>query len=372
MRLWKTCSCRRKELPVHESKKSKPAAAIELCFSPGRRKTLDFNRVFGSCSILILLAPLLVSCARGAGPASTRNPAPETHTRFASVIEPFRIVAYATEGIAENQIPYAKLTHLNYSFLVPNADGSFKPIGNPTNLKKIVAACRSHNVHVSIAVGGWGWDSEFEQMAANAATRAAFIRNLAMFVHEFDLDGTDIDWEYPDPGQSSQNFLALIRELRAALPNKILTAAVVAYGDANGMGIPAESFVLLDFVNIMTYDGGDHGSMEQFNKGLQYWKGRGLPKSKSVPGVPFYSRAKASPGQTASYARLVTSNPAAAQTDICELSGLTHRYNGIPTIQTKTRIALQSAGGIMFWVLDADAPGEFSLLKAIHQTVHPD
>jgi chitinase len=111
--------------------------------------------------------------------------------------------------------------------------------------------------------------------------------------------------------------------------------------------------------------------MEQFNKGLQYWTGRGLPKSKRVPGVPFYSRAKESPGETASYARLVASNPAAAQTDTFELSGLTHGYNGIPTIKEKTRIALESAGGIMFWVLDADAPGELSLVNAIYQTAHP-
>jgi len=26
----------------------------------------------------------------------------------------------------------------------------------------------------------------------------------------------------------------------------------------------------------------------------------------------------------------------------------------------------------MFWVLDADAPGEFSLVKTIYQTAHPD
>jgi hypothetical protein len=66
------------------------------------------------------------------------------------------------------------------------------------------------------------------------------------------------------------------------------------------------------------------------------------------------------------------SNPAAAQTDTFELSGLTHGYDGLPTMQAKTRIALQSAGGIMLWILDADAPGEFSLLKTIYQTVHPD
>ncbi|WP_141329001.1 RICIN domain-containing protein [Myxococcus sp. AB025B] len=44
------------------------------------------------------------------------------------------------------------------------------------------------------------------------------------------LDGEDIDWEYPDPGASAQNFAALIRELGVAMRarGKLLTAAVVA------------------------------------------------------------------------------------------------------------------------------------------------
>ena len=43
-------------------------------------------------------------------------------------------------------------------------------------------------------------------------------------------------------GQSSQNFPALIRELRAALPDKELTTAVVSHGE-NRMGITGESYV---------------------------------------------------------------------------------------------------------------------------------
>lgn len=136
------------------------------------------------------------------------------------------------------------------------------------------------------------------------------------------------------------------------------------------MGISNESFELLDFVSIMTYDGPEHGTMEHFNKGLNYWSGRGLPKAKTIMGVPFYSRVKGSPGENVAYSRLVAANPAAAQTDTFELSGQTHWYNGIPTIKAKTGIARQSAGGIMFWVLDADAPGDLSLVNAIYQTAH--
>jgi GH18 family chitinase len=280
---------------------------------------------------------------------------------------PFRIIAYATDGVIEILIPYDRLTHINYSFLTPNADGTFNPIVNGWKLKKIVETGDTRDVQVLISVGGWGWDKQFEEMAADPESRGAFVRNLKAFVDEYQLDGADIDWEYPDPGQSSLNFLALIRELRAAMPDKLLTTAVVAYGDEYGMGVPSETFELFDFVNIMTYAGRDHGTMEQFNKGLEYWSGRGLPEEKIVLGVPFYSE----PGGI-SFAKLTKNDPASAKMDSFDYIGAQQNYNGIPTIQEKTRIAMEESGGIMFWALDHDAQGEYSLVEAIYQVVHPN
>jgi GH18 family chitinase len=282
----------------------------------------------------------------------------------------FIILAYATDGIIPELIPYEQLTHINYSFLTPKGDGTFNLINNSWKLKQIVETAQEHEVRVNIAVGGWGWDAQFEEMAAKPETRAAFVRNLTAFVDEYQLDGVDIDWEYPDAGQSSQNFLALIKELRAAIPDKLLTTAVVSYGDDNGIGIPTESFELFDFVNIMTYDGLDHGSMEQFEKGLSYWSARGLTKDKIVMGVPFYSHVKDSQAQGVTYARLVKDDPAAAQVDEFDYSGMIQIYNGIPTIQAKTNIATQQANGIMFWALDHDTQGELSLVNAIYQTAY--
>jgi GH18 family chitinase len=271
-------------------------------------------------------------------------------------------LAYATEGIDADAIPYEKLTHVNYSFLTPYSDGSFHPIHNPWKLKQIVSEAHAHHVLVSISVGGWGWDAQFEALAANLEFRSAFVQNLRAFVDQYQLDGADIDWEYPDLGQSSQNFLALIRELRTVLPEKLLTTAVVAYGDEYGSGVPSEAFKLFDFVNIMTYDGPDHGTMQQFEKGLSYWRERGLPKEKTVMGVPLYGHPEMP------YFKIVDADPNAAQTDTFEQDGITYRYNGIPTIQTKTRVAMENASGIMFWALDHDVQSELSLVKAIHET----
>lgn len=277
---------------------------------------------------------------------------------------PFRVIAYVTGAIVPDVIPYTRLTHINYAFLIPNADGSFAPFTNSWKLKTIVTQAHQSDVHVLISVGGWGWDEQFETMAADPSSRAAFVQNLSAFVDEYGLDGADIDWEYPDPGQSAQNFLALIRELRLAMPDKLLTTAVISYGET-GDGIVAETFDLFDFVNIMTYDGPDHGTMEQFETGLAYWQGRGLSPQKTVMGVPFYAR----PSET-TYRKIVAADPQAAYVDTVEFNGAANHYNGIPTIQVKTHLAMQKAGGIMFWTLDHDTSDDLSLLKAIDDVVH--
>ena len=313
-------------------------------------------------SSLCLLVVLLTSCSTPASPTPASTPEPTvTSTPTA---QPFIILAYATDGIIADLIPYDKLTHINYSFLTPKTDGTFNRINNSWKLEQIVGSAHQRGVKVSISVGGWGWDAQFEELAANPDIRTAFVQNLKAFVGEYQLDGVDMDWEYPDPGQSSQNFLALIKELRAAMPDTLLTTAVVSYGDEHGLGVPNESFELFDFINIMTYDGPDHGTMEQFEQGLSYWSERGVPKEKIVMGAPFYG------DPDMPYFKLVQEDPNAAQTDTFDYYGTTYHYNGIPTLQTKTRIAMDKAGGIMFWALDHDAQGELSLVNAIYQAAH--
>jgi GH18 family chitinase len=277
----------------------------------------------------------------------------------------FRVVGYVTDSVVVAAVPFDKLTHINYAFLIPNADGTFATMANVWKVKDLAEAAHKNDVKVLISVGGWGWDAQFEEMAADPQKRAVFVAGLVKFVAEQSLDGADIDWEYPDPGQSSQNFLALMTELRAALPkDKLLTAAVIAFGDETGLGVPTATFALMDFVNIMTYDGELHGTMEQFNLGLDYWLGRGLPPEKLVMGVPFYSR----PSEVI-YRKLVAADPAAAQVDTFEYNGMTQRYNGIPTIKMKTQLALERASGIMMWTAEYDAPGDASLLTAINDTI---
>jgi GH18 family chitinase len=276
----------------------------------------------------------------------------------------FLVVGYVTQAVVVEAIPYDQVTHINYAFLIPNADGTFKTLPNGWKLEQTVEKAHQYQVQVLISVGGWGWDDEFEAMAADPATREVFVRDLARFVDEYQLDGADIDWEYPNPGESAQNFLALIRELRAAMPDKLITTAVVSRGGV-GEGVLPETFEYFDFVNIMAYDGGEpHSPYELAEDSLDYWLGRGLPPEKAVLGLPFYAHPTFVP-----YRKIVEDDPQAAHLDESEYMGTLLDYNGIPTIERKTKLAKQRGSGVMIWTLEHDSQDDLSLLSAINRAV---
>ncbi|MBM2615627.1 ricin-type beta-trefoil lectin domain protein [Actinoplanes sp. LDG1-06] len=278
----------------------------------------------------------------------------------------FKSVGYMPSWAGSvTSIQYSKLTHINYSFALPNANGTLQPIENTSKLQQLVTLGHQNNVKVSLAIGGWndGNDSAFESLAAGSGTRTAFVTNVMNTVRQYGLDGVDIDWEYPDPGTSGNNYTALMQQLSTALHNegKLLTAAVVSEG-GTANGVQPAVFGYVDWLNIMAYDGGSpHANYDWAIASANFWKNRGLPKAKTVLGVPFYSR----PGYL-TYAQLVAQDPANANRD-CTPGG--ECYNGLPTIRRKTQWAMANAGGIMNWELSQDATGANSLVSAIYETV---
>jgi GH18 family chitinase len=284
----------------------------------------------------------------------------------------FRIVGYVTDLDAIiSQVRFDQLTHVNYAFLLPNADGSITGVANSWKLKDLVAKAHASDVKVLISVGGWGWDEQFEVLASQPETRSRFVRELDAFAEAYNLDGVDIDWEYPGPeAASAQNFVALMTELDTVLhgKGKLLTAAVVASG-STGDGVLPDVFDRVDFLNIMAYDGPGthHSSYAYAGDALNYWRARGLRAGKTVLGVPFYARPIEMP-----YRKLVQANPDAANVDEIDYFGRKAYYNGIPTIQRKTELAMRQASGIMIWNLAHDTNDASSLLSAIYRTAYGD
>jgi GH18 family chitinase len=279
----------------------------------------------------------------------------------------FRVVAYATEKTVPSLVPYDKLTHINFAFLLPKEDGTFHDLPEPRMLEELIHFAHQQVVKVLLSVGGWGQDRQFETLAASPVRRTIFIQGLLKVVSQYHFDGVDMDWEYPNPGPSAQNFLILMQELRVALhKEELLTAALVALGE-HAPGILNDSFAMMDFANIMAYDDAtspQHSSMDYAKSALDYWLGRGLPPQKTTLGLPFYAR----PSEV-TYGKIVQLDPMAAQWDTTIYDGEQVYYNGIPTIQAKTRMAKQCASGIMFWKLENDDLGELSLVRAIHEVV---
>jgi GH18 family chitinase len=303
---------------------------------------------------------LLTACRTARPPAPPSAPA--------ALTGPFRIVGYLPSWRGPDvTIPYQRLTHLNYAFALPTPSGGLTDVPAPDRLAAVVTAAHAAGVKVCLSIGGWhdGDDSAFELMAADAGTRAAFVAAGMAAVAAHDLDGLDIDWEYPDRGASADNFVRLMAELAARLhpTGKLLTAAVVAMG-AQGEGILPQVFASTDFINVMAYDADEsghshHSPFDYAVASLRYWRDRGLPRDKLVLGVPFYGR----PPST-SYRDLFRLDPRAHEKDQIGAIG----YNGIATIKRKTTLALAEASGIMIWEITEDTSDETSLLRAIDET----
>ncbi|MCB2407309.1 carbohydrate-binding protein [Hymenobacter lucidus] len=275
----------------------------------------------------------------------------------------FRVIGYVPSWAGDvNSVQYSKLTHINYAFLLPTATGGLQPIENPAKLQSLVSLAHANGVKVLISVGGWndGNDSGFESIGGNAAYRNTFVTNLVNFANQYNLDGVDIDWEYPDAGASANNHALLMQQLSTEMHSrgKLLTAAVVG---TNGASILNSVFTSVDFLNLMAYDFNnfDHSTYDYAAQSISYWRGRGLPANKTVLGVPFYGRPT-----WESYAQLLARG-ASPNADVFNGVG----YNGIPTIKSKTNLAFDQGSGIMIWELSQDATGANSLLTAINQVV---
>lgn len=289
-----------------------------------------------------------------------------------------RVVGYCSEVFNDSvdTIQFDKLTHITYAFLIPKEDGSLFAIEKPDKLKELVKKSHQNNVKVLIAVGGWSYkniplSSTFEKIAASAEARKKLEDNISNFIDEYQLEGVEIDWEYPTLGQSSQNYEKLILELRQRMnaKGKYLTAAVAGSwseteGTAVSEAITSNCLNAFDWINIMAYDLFVKHSPYWFAEtSVDYWLNRGVPKDKIVLGVPFY--AKPSWEQ---YRTLVADNKENAYKDYAYGVPLDSYYNGINTIKEKTRLAYNKASGIMIFDINEDAAGDLSLLKAINDT----
>jgi chitinase len=280
-------------------------------------------------------------------------------------MRPCKVIGYFPAWTGRvDRIRFDKLTHVNYSFVLPTPEGGLSDV-DQERLRDLAGRAHVQGVKACIAVGGWndGDTSAFEAMAADRSARGRFLGNLLDFCARHDLDGVDIDWEYPK-AHSAADYALMMRELSQALhaQGKLLTTCAIAMDDEYGAHIHPDVFACVDFVNIMAYDwhGLSHSSYAVAEQSLDYWLRRGCPPEKAMLGLPFYGRKP-----PAAYRDLVLMDPDAPRKDnVGEIF-----YNGIPTIRKKTELALRKGGGVLIWEITQDTDGETSLLGAIHSAL---
>lgn len=228
-------------------------------------------------------------------------------------------------------IPYDKLTIINYAFFYPLPDGRIvgrDTVGDNLILKgngrepgsSLVELAHRRGVKVMPSLGGWEESHSFPEVAASESKRMAFAHACIELIKQYDFDGIDIDWEFPGytdhkgTPQDKYNFTKLLQITKDSLTSYgkktgrtyLLTAALPASADALKEYEIQKVSEQLDMLNIMTYDfNGSWSPKSGHNAPLYapnssdavrnidaafklYSKTLNIPASKINVGVPFY------------------------------------------------------------------------------------
>ncbi|PPR07215.1 hypothetical protein CVT26_012648 [Gymnopilus dilepis] len=176
------------------------------------------------------------------------------------------------------RIDYRRFDWIDFAFAVPEANAtlSWDDPGAPDLLDRLVSGAHSNGCKVKLSIGGWTGSKHqfknivrhFSSVMATDHLRESFVNNVVAAYQTYQLDGIEIDWEYPGHSGSSANkpraddtanFLEFLRSLRAALPAEAkITAAVEPTPFVDDKGLPLKDVSdfaeVLDWILIMNYD----------------------------------------------------------------------------------------------------------------------
>lgn len=160
------------------------------------------------------------------------------------------------------------LTHLYYAFgLIEDGELTVSHLRQWDKLLRYRE--KFPHIRLVLAIGGWGADG-FSQAVKTEESRARFVNSIVETIRAYDLDGIDLDWEYPTLSTGGiaasdgdrENLVSLVRELRGAMERLEAQTGKryqlsLAVGASEGIlkGIDARALSgLIDCVNVMTYD----------------------------------------------------------------------------------------------------------------------
>ena len=128
--------------------------------------------------------------------------------------------------IKTNLIQAIKLTHINYAFvdIKNNRAWLHREATDTLNFRHLNLLKKDNpNLKILISIGGWTWSGKFSDAVLTDTARQRFVASAVNIIQKFDLDGIDIDWEYPGQAgydgniyrpEDKENYTLLFKELR--------------------------------------------------------------------------------------------------------------------------------------------------------------
>lgn len=305
----------------------------------------------------------------------------------------YYVVGYFPSYRNPAEVPDIKFRMTNvvvYAFFAVNTSGLLDVV-NPTTLAAVIAKARANNAKIFVGINDGSGDGKtnFKNMAASAAGRNNFIKDVMNKVRQYGFDGVDMDWEFPTTADGTDaTFTLMMKELSDSLHRDAryyLSSAITAGKYSGGIrdAIRNELFPYVDMFNIMAYDDFNttvpyrhHSDYTLAQTCLNYWlTTRGMPASKVVLGLPAYGRPSGitQTNTVLSYKAILGQggNPQydSAVVTAGGFTNYTIYYNGQYTVKRKAKLAKDIANGVMMWEKWHDDPGVNSLLKAACDTV---
>ena len=344
------------------------------------------------------------------------------------------VVGYVfTQNIAleAGEIDARRLNRINYAFanirdgrMVTGFAQDAKNFASLRELKR-----QNPSLQVLVSVGGWLWSTNFSDVSLTLTSRKVFVQSVIDLLQKYELDGLDVDWEYPGMTgaghpfreQDKENFTSLLKELRQRfdletkrthrrLYLSIAAGASEEYLDHVEMR-KVQRYV--DTINLMAYDYYEPGSDKitghhaplfasdadpkriSGDGSVNALEQAGVPAAKILLGIPFYGhvwsevddvnhglfqRGEMASAGYAPYTLITTTmlghgftrywDPVASVPYLYSSDKKVFvSYEDSESLAAKCNYVLtMKLGGVMFWDYSGDPTG--TLLKTIDQSLH--
>lgn len=285
----------------------------------------------------------------------------------------FKQIAYWKESDNETleSIDFSMLTHIIYDNIGVSSDGELILPSDIDDFEDMLELAENAGVFTMVSIGNSS-DSAFNAIAASDTALNNFVDNIEDLIDDYDLDGIDINWQFPTTDDEGDLLEDLVKEVQESLSDDgKLLSLVVASGEFESTddGITQDALDYPDFINVMALGSDDddddlHSSLADAQQAIAYWTARCVVQNEMVLAIPLYSEGD----EELDFAEIVEDDEGNGDDKYaCVDESEGRNYNGIPTVTAKTAYAELNAGGVILTSLEQDyfENDDYSILATV-------